>query len=97
MVFPIANLLAKARNPKKSFHSIGSRGFGVRWFTSISGQTVLPDQMKIVGLSGGIACGKSATSDFMQRMGLTVIDCDAIARDVVKKVSLSEENATAIF
>lgn len=43
--------------------------------------------MKLVGLTGGIACGKSVASNYLkQTLGFPVIDCDAIAFEVVKKV-----------
>jgi dephospho-CoA kinase len=41
----------------------------------------------IVGLTGGIGAGKSAVADFFSRKGATVIDTDAIAREVVKPPS----------
>lgn len=41
--------------------------------------------MRVVGLTGGIACGKSTVSDILKRHQLHVIDSDRIARDVVKK------------
>jgi len=37
------------------------------------------------GLTGGIATGKTTVAGFFQEMGATIIDADAIARDVVKK------------
>lgn len=44
--------------------------------------------MRVAGLTGGIACGKSATAALLQRRhGIEVIDADAIAHDVVKKVA----------
>lgn len=42
--------------------------------------------MKLVGLTGGIACGKTQTSLFLRQLGIPVIDCDEIAHDVVRKV-----------
>ena len=42
--------------------------------------------MKIIGLSGGIASGKSTAAKFLVERGIAVIDCDVVARDVVKKV-----------
>jgi dephospho-CoA kinase len=42
--------------------------------------------MRIVGLTGGIACGKSTVSSALQRHGLPLIDCDKIAHDVCAKV-----------
>lgn len=37
-----------------------------------------------VGLTGGIACGKSTASDFFIAQGVTVIDADLVARQVVE-------------
>ena len=42
--------------------------------------------MKIIGLSGGIASGKSTAAKFLVERGIAVIDCDLVARDVVRKV-----------
>jgi len=42
--------------------------------------------MRIVGLTGGIASGKSTVVAGLKAQGLTVIDCDAIAHGVVAKV-----------
>lgn len=44
--------------------------------------------MKLVGLTGGIACGKSTVASMLREAGLPVIDCDQIAHDVQKKASL---------
>eukprot|EP00897_Mesotaenium_endlicherianum_P009672 jgi/Mesen1/8733/ME000052S08164 len=41
--------------------------------------------MRIVGLTGGIASGKSTVSRELQRRGLPVIDADQVAHDVQKK------------
>jgi len=40
--------------------------------------------MLLVGLTGGIASGKSLVSSMFQGLGAYVIDADAIARDIVK-------------
>jgi len=40
--------------------------------------------LKLVGLTGGIACGKSTVSGMLREMGLPVVDADQIARDVVR-------------
>lgn len=37
----------------------------------------------IIGLTGGIGCGKSTISDEFARLGITIVDADIIARDVV--------------
>ncbi|PIQ44073.1 MAG: dephospho-CoA kinase [Gammaproteobacteria bacterium CG11_big_fil_rev_8_21_14_0_20_46_22] len=39
--------------------------------------------MKKIGLTGGIASGKSTASDIFKSLGVTVIDADQIARDLV--------------
>ncbi len=40
--------------------------------------------MKIIGLTGGIASGKSMVASFLEEMGATVIDADRLARIVVE-------------
>lgn len=40
--------------------------------------------MKIVGLTGGIASGKSTVSAMLSELGAEIIDADRIARDVVR-------------
>lgn len=39
--------------------------------------------MRRIGLTGGIACGKSTASRVLQRAGATLLDADEIARDLV--------------
>ena len=39
---------------------------------------------RIVGLTGGIASGKSTVSNMFRELGVLVIDADEVARDVVK-------------
>lgn len=41
--------------------------------------------MRIIGLTGGIASGKSTISDLFKSSDIPVIDADLIARDVVRK------------
>lgn len=41
--------------------------------------------MKIVGLTGGIASGKSTVSTMLRELGAVVIDVDLVGRDVVSK------------
>ncbi len=41
--------------------------------------------MQVIGLTGGIATGKSTVSAMLKRAGALVIDADRIARAVVKK------------
>lgn len=40
--------------------------------------------MKIIGLTGGIASGKSTVSCILSRLGALIIDADKIAREVVE-------------
>ena len=44
----------------------------------------------VVGLTGGIGCGKSSTSQFFSDLGIDVIDTDVIARQ------LTQPNGSAI-
>lgn len=39
----------------------------------------------IVGLTGGIASGKSAVATLFKRLGVNIVDADQVARDVVQK------------
>ena len=41
--------------------------------------------MQVIGLTGGIASGKSTVSRILKNAGAVIIDADRIARDVVKK------------
>lgn len=41
----------------------------------------------VVGLTGGIACGKSSIASLFEKLGITVVDADLIARAVVEKGS----------
>jgi dephospho-CoA kinase len=40
--------------------------------------------VKLIGLTGGIASGKSTVSAILRRLGAQVIDADALAREIVK-------------
>jgi len=39
--------------------------------------------MKVIGLTGGIGSGKSTVSDYLRKKGITVLDADQIAREIV--------------
>lgn len=43
--------------------------------------------MLIIGLTGGIACGKSTVTAELRKKGLPVIDADLIAKETAEKVS----------
>ncbi len=40
--------------------------------------------MKLIGLTGGIASGKSKASDYLKKRGFVIIDADHIARRIVE-------------
>src|SRR5678815_1357329 len=43
--------------------------------------------MRLIGLTGNIASGKSAVADMLAERGATIIDADVLARDAVTKGS----------
>ena len=53
--------------------------------------------MKIVGLTGGIATGKSTISQYLLIQNIPVIDCDLIARQVVEKDTIGLQQLIAAF
>lgn len=53
--------------------------------------------MRLVGLTGGIACGKSTVSKYIRDLGIAVIDCDVIARDVVRPGRWGYSRVVAAF
>ena len=40
--------------------------------------------MRIIGLTGGIASGKTSVASFLERLGAAVVDADQLAREVVE-------------
>lgn len=43
----------------------------------------MPNVMRTVGLTGGIASGKSTVANILRKRGVTIIDADQLAREVV--------------
>jgi dephospho-CoA kinase len=41
----------------------------------------------VLGLTGGIGCGKTAVSNMLEQLGIIIVDADIIARQVVKPKS----------
>src|SRR5688500_16864586 len=39
--------------------------------------------MKVLGITGGVGMGKSATAEFLRQARVRIVDTDAIARDLV--------------
>ncbi len=42
------------------------------------------EEVRIIGLTGGIASGKSTVSTMLKKLGAAIIDADALARQVVE-------------
>jgi dephospho-CoA kinase len=53
--------------------------------------------LRIIGLTGGIACGKSSVARFFQDRGAVVIDADQLARSAVEPGSQGLERIVAEF
>ncbi|XAR61312.1 Dephospho-CoA kinase [Bertholletia excelsa] len=53
--------------------------------------------MRIVGLTGGIASGKSTVSNLFKAHGIPVVDADLVARDVLKKGTGGWKKVVAAF
>ncbi len=53
------------------------------WTQEIAGMIQSKNQGKVIGLTGGIATGKSTASKYLVEKGYSVIDADVLAREVV--------------
>ncbi len=53
--------------------------------------------MPVIGLTGGIATGKSLVTDYLKRRGIPVIDADELAREVVRKNRPAYREIVAAF
>ena len=53
--------------------------------------------MKKIGITGGIATGKSTVSDYLRQKGYTVVDADEAARAVVAPMSLGIDKVIDAF
>ena len=51
----------------------------------------------VVGLTGGIGSGKSAAAEEFQRLGATVVDTDAIARELTESGGAAMPHIQALF
>lgn len=51
----------------------------------------------IIGLTGGIASGKSLATSWLKEKGIPVIDADELSRNVVKKGSVGLKKVVAVF
>lgn len=50
-----------------------------------------------VGLTGGVASGKSSVADILRELGATIIDGDVLAREVVERGTPGLEQVVAAF
>jgi dephospho-CoA kinase len=57
----------------------------------------MPTKIKVIGLTGGIATGKSSVAHFFQEHGVPVIDADQLARDAVLPGSHALEQIVTLF
>lgn len=55
------------------------------------------NKLKVIGLTGGIASGKSTVSNYLTSKGFQVIDADIIAREVVKRGSVGLKKIVKTF
>lgn len=53
--------------------------------------------MKWIGLTGGIATGKSTVAKILRDQGLPVIDADSLAREVVEPGTVGLEQVKSVF
>lgn len=53
--------------------------------------------MRVIGLTGGIASGKSTVSNLFKNAGIPIIDADVVARKVVEKDSVGLMSLTKRF
>jgi len=57
----------------------------------------MPVKMRVIGLTGGIATGKSAVALFFTEHGVPVIDADQLAREAVRPGSPALEQIISLF
>ena len=53
--------------------------------------------MRWIGLTGGIACGKSTVSQNLRKRGFPVVDADVLAREVVAAGTPAHEQVAELF
>lgn len=63
----------------------------------IATQPLLNCRMKLVGLTGGIACGKSTVTKLLRSAGIAVIDADEIAHSVTARGAWGYRRVVAAF
>jgi len=53
--------------------------------------------MKVIGLTGGIATGKSLVASLLQELGATILDADQLAREIVSPRQVAWKEIVATF
>jgi dephospho-CoA kinase len=53
--------------------------------------------MKIIGLTGGIGCGKSTVAQLLKELGATVYDLDKIGHDIIQKNGGAYKQVLSVF
>lgn len=54
-------------------------------------------QSKVIGLTGGIASGKSTVSNYLKQLGIPIVDADVISREVVAPGSVGLKKIVESF
>ena len=54
-------------------------------------------RIRVIGLTGGIATGKSTVARFLEEQGAVVIDADALSREAVRPGGAALERIAALF
>ncbi len=54
-------------------------------------------KIRVIGLTGGIATGKSTVARFFEERGVNVIDADGLSREAVRPGSLALERIVELF
>jgi dephospho-CoA kinase len=60
-------------------------------------EQIIPREIRVIGLTGGIATGKSSVARFFEERGIPVIDADLLAREAVLPGSPALERIVELF
>ncbi len=62
-----------------------------------AGDFAITRQVKLVGLTGGIASGKSTVAKILERLGAVIVNADVLAREVVEPGQTAWSEIVALF
>ena len=62
-----------------------------------AGDFAITRQVKLVGLTGGIASGKSTVAKILERLGAVIVNADVLAREVVEPGQNAWSEIVALF